>query len=529
MKKLFTYIAIFAAAVACTDELYGPEETPLTPDSAGSVEIAFTDVTDDSFKVTVTPSGNVSYYSYLVDQSATAVERDAATLYKVGYKSVAQGTVKYTEEAPSYSFVVKATPNTTYQVYAVAGSQMGIVGTVVSKSVKTSDTVAPAYESYVTEENQVVFTFSEAVTATAAAASIKVTYYAPYSAAFKNAATPAGEVTVPADSITVAGTEATIAVPGLPTGCYWTISIPEGAFVDAVGQKLPGYASSYVLGTDGKPAAKGFHGEVSYVELPMLGELDLDSFSDWTQMFVIPMETKYAPAGYSSKNFVKVIYESPNKVVEHTLTPNVHYGITSLGFVVALPEQPEYGANVTISVPAAAFYDIFGNDCEAWEATLIHSYGYTLADVLGTYSGEATSYFNGATSLTLTVSESDNPEEGNIMLTGSYLGLPIQNPIYGNFDCVSGVLRVYDWQHFLTHPTAGPVLFAVNNEIGYVDFKVPQSGVITSPSDWFGAYIYNAGGWYDIFTDCTLVRAETSASAVTSVPEIKVLHVGRYL
>lgn len=517
-------MTMLTLAVAC-ETMYGPVETPVAPDSAAGVEITVADVTDDSFTVTITPAGEASYYSWLIDEASAAEELDAETLYAVGYESIGQGTVKWTAEDPSVTFTVEGlAPNTDYQIYAVAGSKMGIVGAVVNKSVKTTDTVAPDYEAYETEAHQVVFTFSEAVTRKAENGAIKVPYYAYYSAEFQTTAAAAGEVTVPEDSILVAGNQALISVPDLPTGCYWTISIPEGAFLDAVGQKLPAYASAFEMaeGQSGPaPAPTGFYGEVDYVELPMLGGLELESFSDWTELFVIPVESEYAIAGMSSKKFLTVKYETPNKVIEHTLTPGVHYAVTALGFAVALPEQPAYGADVTISVPAGALYDVFGNDCEAWEATFIHSFGYTLDDVIGTYAGEAESYFNGPTALAITVAESDDPEKGAVMLTGSYMGLPCMAPIYGDFDVDGGILTIYDSQLFFQNESAGRVLFAVNGA-DYVDLKVPQSGVITSPSEWFGAYLYDMGGWYDIYTDCYLVRQaeEGAAVAAASAPEL---------
>lgn len=525
-------MTMLTLAVAC-ETMYGPVETPVAPDSAAGVEITVADVTDDSFTVTITPAGEASYYSWLIDE-ASAAEIDAETLYAVGYEGIGYGTVKWTAEEPSVTFTVEGLdPNTDYQIYAVAGSKMGIAGAVVNKSVKTTDTVAPDYEAYETEAHQVVFTFSEAVTRKAENGAIKVPYYAYYSAEFQTTAAAAGEVTVPEDSILVAGNQALISVPDLPTGCYWTISIPEGAFLDAVGQKLPAYASAFEM-TEGQngpaPAPTGFYGEVDYVELPMLGGLELESFSDWTELFVIPVESEYAIAGMSSKKFLTVKYETPNKVIEHTLTPGVHYAVTALGFAVALPEQPAYGADVTISVPAGALYDVFGNDCEAWEATFIHSFGYTLDDVIGTYAGEAESYFNGPTALAITVAESDDPEKGAVMLTGTYMGLPCQSPIYGDFDTDSGLLRLYDWQCFFTHSTLGDVYFAISGA-DYVDLKVPQSGVITSPSEWFGAYLESQNGWVDIFTDCTLVRQaeEEAAPAAASVPELTVRSFGRAL
>ena len=509
MKRFILLLSVLSLTVAC-DELYGPEETPLTPDTAAGVQISISDVTDNSFKVTVTPSGEASYYSYLVDESDAADQLDATTLYEVGYESLAQGTVEYASN-PSYSFTVSAEPNTTYQVYAVAGSAMGFAGEIAVASVHTTDSVAPAYASVQTEENQVLFTFSETVAR--GTGDVKVTYYAPYSAEFKTAAAPAGEVVVPEEGIQVAGNQAMFTIPGLPTGCVYTIEIPEGAFVDMVGQKLPGYKSTYVMG-EKAPEAKGFAGEVSYVELPMFGALELESFSDWDGGFVIPVDFKYPAAGYSSKFFVTVKYESENKTVEHTLTAGVDYGLTSLGFVVVLPEQPVVGADVTISIPAGCIYDIYGNDCAAWEHKMLYSYGYTLEDVLGTYAGTAESYWNGPTDLSFTIVESDDPEAGNVMITGSFMGLPCNaGDIYADFNGDAGTLTIASGQVFFVQDE-DIVFFAVNGA-DYTTLMMPESGVLTSPSDWFGAYIDGAG-WYDAFTDCNLVKQEAAATVAAT-------------
>lgn len=517
-------------AVGCS-ELYGPEETPLTPDKAGSVEITFSDVADDSFTVTVTPTGNVSYYSYLVDDSDAAQVLDAETLYKVGYASVAQGTVKYTSDAPSYTFVVNAQPNTTYQVYAVAASEMGFPGTVVTNSVKTTDTVSPTFKSYTTEENQVVFTFSEAVTRNAEAGSIKVPYYAYYTNAFQTQGTPAGEVTVPETAIQVSGNQATITVPNLPTGAYWTIDIPAGAFLDSVGQPIPAYKSGFQITANG-PAPTGFYGSVEYTEVPMFGELELEYFSEWDSGFVIPLTNEYALASYSSKNFVKVTYSSStdNSTSEtvYTLTKGVDYQVTSLGFVVNLPEEPVIGAEVTISIPTGCVYDVFGNDSEAWEHTMKYSFGYTLADVIGTYDMVQRSALDGEYySSAMVVEASDDAAKGNVMIT-TYEDEECTTPIYATFDCDGGTLTIPAPQAFFDLGDGLEMvitsLVANGNQLGIsqtpdpIVFYVNEPNVITGPNFYYGVVIYYEGSpyqFYDAYMATQATLAEPSEGEAT--------------
>ena len=511
-------MAVLAMAVAC-EELYGPEPTPIAPDQAAGVEITVSDVKDSSFVVTVTPSAQVSYYSWLVDESPKAAALDSAVLYKVGYQSVTQGSAKWTSEATSTTFTVKGLmPNTTYQVYAVTGSVQGHVGSVVNTSVKTTDGIAPGYVSYTTKAHQVEFTFSEAVARKAEAGAIKIPYYAPYSAAFKTTAAPAGEITVPEDSIKVAGNKAQISVPGLPTGSYWTISIPKGAFVDAVGQDLPGYATEYVMAKDkdGKdvPTVKGFNGKVDYVELPMLGKMELKAFTEWDGGFLIPIESEYALAGFSSKKFITVTYEheTENSVetVVYTLKPEADYNVTSLGLVVNLPAEPTgLGDNVTITVPAGGLYDVFGNDSEEWEHTMKYSYGYTLKDIVGTYAFTETSAFNGKDYVTeLVIEESDDAKKGNVMFT-TYDDFECEiSPIYATFDVDAGILSIPSGQLFGVYETEDgaeiPLVFgsgvvegsSVKLAVGKtpVEFEVPKANTIVGPNYYYGVYMLDEEG-----------------------------------
>lgn len=507
-------MTMLAMAVACS-ELYGPEPTPIAPDTAAGVEITVSEVKDSSFTVTVTPSGEASYYSWLVDESPKAAALDSSALYSVSYESLVQGTAKWTAEATSTTFTVDGlTPNTTYQVYAVVGSPLGIPGSVAVKAVTTTDVLAPGYVSFKTEAHEVAFTFSEAVARNAEAGAIKVPYYAYYSAEFQTTAVAAGEVTVPEDSILVAGNQALIAVPDLPTGCYWTISIPEGAFVDAVGQKLPAYSSKFVMveGEDGpEPAPKGFYGEVEYVELPMLDTLKMAAFTDWDGGFVIPLVNEYPLAGFSSKKFITVTYEAQGEntveTVTYTLTPEADYNVTSLGLVVNLPAEPMcLGADVTINVPAGAIYDVFGNDCEEWEHAMKYSYGYTLEDIVGTYDlSEASVYADSDSVEKLVIKESDDAKKGNVMFT-SYFGFECEKtPIYAEFDRDAGYLTIPSGQVFASEVDEGDTYYYafVSADIqggqvvplkDDVVFEIPTPNTIVGPNYFYGILVLDAEG-----------------------------------
>ena len=522
MKRIFTYIAMLTLTVACS-ELYGPEETPLTPDSAAGVEITFSDVTDNSFKVTVAPTSESSYYSYLVDQSDAAAELDPATLYAVKYSSIAQGTVNWEKNA-SYTFeVTDVAPNKTYQVYAVVGSPMGIVGTVVSKSVKTTDGVNPVLADYDSADGIAALVYSEDVTVAEGAVTLR--YFARQKDNINNDVAE-GTYTVPADSISCAGNTVTLSFAGeIPAGAYYTVDYPAGFVVDSANNPVAELKSGFSAAS-GSLAPYGVYGRMDFTTWAF-DAYEQTVFTDPSQYFYLTSAAaqicRYGEAAAS------VTFAKGSKTTTIALSPGVDYACGQMTedpesdiAMFALPEAPEYGSVVTLTIPEDTFWDIYGNSNAEFEVSCLLSFGYTLEDVIGTYSGEANSYWNGPVDLAFTIAASDNAEKGNVMITGSYMGLTCSDGnIYGNFDCDGGVLRLYSGQTFFVHPTAGPVFFAVNGA-DYVDIKMPESGVLTSPSAWFGAYIKDAG-WYDAFTSCYLEKQAAdagAAAAAASVPEL---------
>ena len=547
MKRLFTYISVLALAVSC-DTMYGPVQTPIAADKdkADGIEITVTETKDASATFTLAPKAESGYYSYMVEQAAEVSEVDSTSLYTGAYKDgegvVKVGSFKWSAEAPASTVTVEGlAPNTTYQIYAVAATPQGFLGEVANVSFKTSDTVAPEYKDYETSENEVTFFFSENVTRNADAGAIKVAYYAPYSQGFKTEAAAAGEVNVPEDAIVVSGSEATITVPGLPTGCYWTITIPEGAFVDVVGQNLPGYSSTMVMvdTEEGpQPSPTGFYGEVSYVELPMLGDVEVETISKWDEPILIPMVNEYAIANYSSRKFVTVTYtvatSTSTQTTVHTLAPGKTYGASQSGFVVMLPEKPLNGAIVTVSVPTGCIYDVFGNDSEAIEFSAKYvEVEYTLADVVGTYTLTQTSVWDGELTSGMTIAESDDPTKGNVMFT-AFNGFSCSAPIYADFNIKTGALTIPSQQLFtavqLTDGSTGYLMFVSctvsdAGEFGIgadpVVFNLVGPNVISGANNYYGILILNSEGkpksWYDVFdplyTTAELASGEETATA----------------
>lgn len=521
-------------AVACSDELYGPEETPLTPDTAGSVEIAFSEVTDNSFKVTVTPSGNVSYYSYLVDASDAAVELDPETLYKVGYTSVAQGTVKYTSEAPSYTFTVEADPNATYQVYAVAGSAMGIPGEVATASIKTSDTVSPVLADFgefegADGETGVGLIFDEPVVR--GTGDLVVKYYAMNSAEIADGV-EVGQCTVPAENVVVDDNVVYVVAPELPAGAFYALDYPEGAFADVCGNKVAALTSKVYFGeaTGYEPYYAGVGNRYPTVEWGFEGMPE--GISDWTAPIVLTPTGDY-PIGYAYREPFSLVYleEGKGKATAFELVYGTDYGVSGGKVVVFLPEEPAKGATVALEVPAEAFEDYYGNMNEAWTAEAKSLYDMTVPfeNVVGTYVMTEVSAFDGvAYPSKMVIEKSDNPVYGNVMFT-TYGDIPCNvAPIYAVYDPAKGTLTMESQQVFATDGESYYAFISCtvssSGSVGIgtapVVFTVTGPNTIAGPNYYYGVLVLNSSlspvSFYDVYYQCA-AQLDTEASAPSSV------------
>lgn len=541
MKRILTYVTMLTLAVAC-NELYGPEETPLTPDKAGSIEISFSDVTDNSFKVTVSPAGEASYYSYLVDEADAAVELDAATLYGVGYSSVAQGTVKWTTDAPSYTFEVAAKPNTTYQVYAVAGSPMGNAGAITVKSVRTSDTVNPELTGYAGSDSSMSLSFSEVVRKGTGTATLR------YFARQKNGMNEdieEGTYTFTEEDIIYAGNKVELVFGNnVPAGAYYTVNYPEGMFVDQANNPVAALESGFSAAS-GSLAPYGAYGRRDFTTWTF-AENEVDIVSDPEYMFTFtPVDAEIAKYGEGG---ITASYTKDGRTVINELVAKTDYVIAAGAdgkpcVYLMLPETPDYGATVTISFEEDAFWDIWGNASAAYEATCLFSFGYTIADITGDYTGAYYCAFDGKWyEMELTVAESDNAENGNVMITSGFSSdFTFAKPVYATFDMNGGTLTIPSGQLFGTftdgETTYGVAVFASNTSAKPIQdaavFTIPEAGVIYDGGLFGWMLVDLAEGslvdWYDVSGGFNLQRTEgqpTAAVTSTCKPSAKFIPVG---
>ena len=510
-------------AVACSD-IYGPEETPLTPDNAAGVQISISDVTDNSFKVTVTPTGESSFYSYLVDESDAAETLDPTTLYKVGYTSVAQGTVSFAKN-PSYTFEVAAAPNTTYQVYAVAGSPMGFAGDVVVANVTTTDGVNPSVTASAYDGSVIKLTFSEAVTLGEGTATAR--YFARQKSDI-NEDKEEGTYTIPADKISCNGNEVTFTVD-VPAGAYYAINYPAGMFVDSANNPVAELKSGFSA-AKGSLAPYGAYGRAEFTTWEF-DECDVEIVSDPEYMF--RFKTSEAQIAKYGEGTATVTYTKGGRTVTNDLIAKSDYAIAggadgNTYVVLILPEVPDYGATVTFNFEEDLFWDIYGNSSAAYQAECLFSFGYEIADITGNYEGAYYCAFDGKWyEMSLKVEASNETSKGNVMITDGFsTDFTFAKPVYAEFDVNGGTLTIPSGQLFGTYTaggvTYGVAVYASNSSAQPITspavFSIPEAGTITG-GGLFGFLLVDlttmsAVDWYDVSGGFDLGRVESASTSV---------------
>ena len=525
MKRLFTYISVLALAVSC-ETMYGPVQTPIAADKGNGIEITVTETKDAEVTFTIAPKSESAYYSYLVELADEPSELDSNSLYTCAYKGedgvVKVGTFKWNAEAPASTVTIKdLQPNTTYQIYAVAGSPMGFLGEVANASFTTSDGVSPVLEDATTTDAVVELTFSEAVLRGEGA--LTVGYYAMNSDEIA-VGQPVGSVTVAEENIAISGNIVTVTIEGLPAGAFYALNYPEGAFKDASDNLVAALTSSVVYGqeTDWEPEYEGVGGQNALKPFT-LGLIKDDVYYDAeAPVYLLTFDSEYGYGYTYSDKGATATYKIGGKTTTYNLTPGSDFDYVAQyqGVVLPLPTSGDKGNVVTLSIEAGVFEDYYGNLNEAWTDQLFYSYGYTLDDIVGDYNVVAYQNQKGYIQSKVAMAASDNEEKGNVMFT-SFMGLPCLKPIYGNFNVDTGKLNVPYSQAFYATSSNIAIFYTYNNTS--VNFSMTESGVISSPDDYFGYVVADAStgqllGWGALYLDFEAHKVEPTEPSEPSEP-----------
>lgn len=563
MKKiLFTILAAAAVSAACTKF---EEDTIPSYDTAAKPEVTATVVSDTEITVTVTAGAGTNFWGYAVMQGAPGASadklvvngyaKDGAVVVQGEEKTPQAAQVKYSEETKSVTLELTGlTPFTEYTVYAAAVSPMGVVSEVAEKTVRTTDGTepVPTAADFAEEEGVLTFaiSFNDPVQLTGNG-SAKAWFYG------ENYYDESGmlilykEVDIPADYIAASGKNLLVAVPAseyIP-GAYVAITYSSGIVKNGADAVNAAYESHLIgYGEDGRIQKQGIFGYYDYANWDFSAvdpatlpdeeeggfegeeeeeeEIEPVYFSDWTKLLMTSyVDSDYPLAGRTGEGgAVVTATEASGKTVSY---PAKTYGVVD-DFIAAvmLNEKPAYGASISYTIAEGTFCDIFGNVNNEFTAEdgYFHSYGYTLNDIVGSYTFTAQSaYGSGPQEGTWTIAESNNPEKGNVMFTEMFSTECLVN-VYAYFDVDSGTLMIPSLQLYAQNDKYLFAFCSSDNSGNISDadvyFSVPEPGVIGGQSCLFGdaafdPATYGGLGFFEIYTGFQAVRGQAATAAAT--------------
>lgn len=500
MKKiLYSLLALAATVAACTDFA---EDEIIDFAATDAPVVAATVVDDNTVSVSVTPKEGNVYYSYvLIAGPAKALK--AETVLKGGYESDAVANEKKepvaavlkASETKSVSFQVGGLKsNTAYTLYAVASNSQGVVSKLATSTALTTDGTAPVLKKYDFQSTATnldyVLEFDDPIAFTGKG-TVTAHYYARYSKAGADGnLVEYKKAVVPADSLVISGKNLYVsldAAEAIP-GAIVAISYTEGLVANLVGGRAEAFTDVTVsskLESEGlvasyktQPFALGLTEdepkEGSGIEGGEEEEPEVKFFSDWEELDMVTYSyNKYPLAGVLKAAKLSIETEDANgRVVAYTGQQLKIAAANKLS--VKIDEDPGFGSYVSYKIAAGSIVDIFGNTNSEFTAEKLYlcSFGYKLADVLGTYTvtGVAVKY-GVPVSYKLVIAETDDAKKGDLLIT-NFLGF--EGKLYVDFNPDNGTVKIYEFDTF------NAINLVFFNQAGNQLFSIPSPGVLTS-------------------------------------------------
>lgn len=483
MKKFIYSLAMLALGLSSCNSW----DDPVTENygDGPSIEIAIAATTDSAVTFTLTPAQGTQFYNFITDASNEAEELDATALLKGSYGNAAN--VKNAADKPTFTYTIKAEPNTTYQIYAVAASDKGIVGKVAVASATTTDGNAPALTKGAfkadPETKSVAVTFDQALKRGTGA--VSAIYYKEWD--WEN------PVTVdPADiTVTIKDNVATFAAPKTPAGAIVAFSWAAGAFVDAKGNACGAYTTLYDEEEDDFIGAAVQNAKVDFEIADSLFADIQTSFKDAAQFKGVATFDFDLYRIDEGKTAVKdgdvcVTYTNDKKTTTIKLTPE-QWNVSGKQLYFTLPEGVEGGDKVTLSVKKGVIYDVYGNPNAAFTSEKAWwkyvTFAPTVEDVTGTFTYYVTLNADGKThklgNFTIAEYTGEDAEPGDVVISGLYLD---DSEIYGYYDLTESKLYIQRYQLLGTYEYKGAtygVLTSSSSGQKWVEFDITEDGIIS--------------------------------------------------
>jgi hypothetical protein len=510
MKKIiYSLLFIGLLFTGCISyEEYSSEELGGGP----SVEITVSAVQDNSFVASISPASGTKYYAYWIVQSDAETDINAESLLKTSYSG---SKMVDASEASSVTLTTKADPFTTYQVYAVAANDKGVLGEVSHQTVFTTDGTTPiptTFQQSTANRKLVQVVFNEAIKR--GTGNVSITYIKNYDP------THPETVVVDDEFITVSGSAVVFEVPEPTPGVWFAISWATGAFVDVADNATQAFNSG--LNSSGQfygiyariPTVPFAIADENLVESPVYF-FDWESFeAEWTFDFNI------YPNRNAQKGAIQVVYSSNGKTTIVDIDP-ASWTISEKSITIKLPEAPQLKDGVSFIINTGVFYDVYGNPNDKYEQGAVAWYydQFEKEDFIGTFQftyGSAyedpEEIFDGGT-----FSIEEDPETPNgVILKDFYLE---GSEIEATYNAVNGKLFVPDLT--IIGLTGDYLLATYNLEVdGPIEFQVQGDRSLVCPS-MFGVVAADPEtgallGYWDQFIDATFTPVPVAAASLKS-------------
>lgn len=495
-------LALAATVAACTDFA---EDEKIDFAATEAPVVAATVVDDNTISVSVTPKEGNVYYSYvLIAGPAKALK--AETVLKGNGKGGYGGDAVVDEKEEPVAAVLKASEtksvsfqvgglksNTAYTLYAVASNSQGVVSKLATSTALTTDGTAPVLKKYDFQSTATnldyVLEFDDPIAFTGKG-TVTAHYYARFNVGADGNLVEYKKAVVPADSLVISGKNLYVsldAAEAIP-GAIVAISYTEGLVANLVGGRVEAFTDVTVsskLESEGlvasyktQPFALGLTEDEPQEGSGIGGgeeeEPEVKLFSDWEELDMVTYSyNKYPLAGVLKAAKLSIATEDANgRVVAYAGQQLKIAAANKLS--VKIDEDPGFGSYVSYKIAAGSIVDIFGNTNSEFTAEKLYfcSYGYKLADVLGTYTvtGVAVKY-GVPVSYKLVIAETDDAKKGDLLIT-NFLGF--EGKLYADFDPDNGTVKIYEGDTFNDKN-----LVSFNGE-GDQLFSIPSPGVLTS-------------------------------------------------
>jgi hypothetical protein len=520
MKKLlYSLMTAVIALTSCTTwddpktENYG--EGP-------SIEVSIAAVapTDSAFVVSIVPGTGTTYYAFVMDANDEAETLDAATLLKGGYGNNVVNTSKY----PSLTIPVDGMePNTTYQVYAVASNEKGIIGKISVASIKTTDSGKPTFTQFSADASakSATVTFNQAVAR--GEGKVSGVYFKEWD--FENPV-PLTDEDI---AVEVSGKTMKLTAADVPAGAYLLFSWEEGTVVDATGNKCAAFESSVnpaaetvedmFQGTWLHVANKNWSMSDNNVSSPksgstfpkwsdFVGEITFDDF-----VYVVEEDIKDGDFTVTYTNDSRTAtYKLPVKNINFGLNDN--FGTKKVTFTLPAATQP--GDKVTLAIAEGVFKDVYGNDNDAFASKVYWiSFAMTKEDVLGTFTFYATLSSGKTYSFGNFTIEEDAEAENGLVIKDFYLPGSVLKARYDIDNCKMYITpyEALGVEEMDAETKYGQVLYSLTYA-DEIECDVTSEGIVTSD---LGIVAYDENfesplGWYLKATVAMFVPAKSAAA-----------------